>query len=985
MKLARTLAVILAIALFAGAQAPQKRAPRKKSAATKAQRAPEPSPTAGKQAIPLSTSKTLYAPVPGSPQRTNSFPANVAVSPDRRYAALLNQGWTTRESGFHLSIAILDLQTNQLTDFPDSRFGHREKQSYFFGLAWSPRGDLLYVSVGSLPDPTGSKPGNIGGGIAVYRFANGTVTPERFMKIAPQPLAAGKRRPTAFRTAPQGFTPFYPAHLAVVPGASGERLLVADNYGDAALLIDAQSGNIVTRFDLSAHNWVPAEFPLGVAVSRDGRRGWVSLWNTSRVVELDLADGKVTRQVELLGRKLPTEAGSHPSALLLSRDEKLLYVALANADTVAVVDTATLKPVRGLSTMLPLQDPHYGGVYPVALALNDDNTRLYVADAAADAVAVFNVANVGAPSAPPKSAARSRRTTPVEAPTDDLSPLAPAKRMRPLGFIPTEWYPCALAVVGNDLIVATAKGRGTGPNNAQWNLREGTVTPAHIYPYIYALLAGSVARVDLREAAQKLASLTREVQESNLMVGSPASWIGRKPPIRHVLYVIRENRTYDQILGDMKEGNGDAALVMYGEDVTPNAHKLARQFGLLDNFYVSSEVSGDGHVWSTAAIASDYTEATVPINYRNSDRTYDYEGSVLNEVPLEQGIPDVNEPGTGYIWTNVARNRLTYRIYGEYVASKWCSGEERIERTTDMPEQPGECGQKTVAKGEPLPANVGDPKGGPSPWPWAVQLFGPGTATKPEIRGHYDPNYPGFNTSYPDQLRVDQFLNEFANFVHAKQEGRKQQELPAFVILRLPNDHTAGTRPNEPRPAASVADNDIALGRVVEAISHSPYWDDTAIFILEDDAQNGADHVDAHRSPALIVSKYSPRAENAGVYVDHHFYTTVNLIRTMEAVLGLPPMNNNDARAALMAPLFTGPGDQAPYTTDYRNRDNGLIYQFNPPNAPGAQRSLEMDFSRPDGVDADELNAILWREAKGEGVPVPVPRHTVIPVRPGKD
>jgi hypothetical protein len=248
-------------------------------------------------------------------------------------------------------------------------------------------------------------------------------------------------------------------------------------------------------------------------------------------------------------------------------------------------------------------------------------------------------------------------------------------------------------------------------------------------------------------------------------------------------------------------------------------------------------------------------------------------------------------------------------------------------------------------------------------------------ATKPELENHFDPHFPDFELKYPDQLRADEFLNEFDEFVRAR-KGNHGTELPQFVILRLPDDHTAGTRPGSPQPLASVADNDLAVGRVVEAISHSPYWDDTAIFILEDDAQDGPDHVDAHRSIAFVISKYSPGSPDNPA-VDHHFYTTVSMIRTMESLLGLPPMNNNDAWAPVMAPLFAGAGSQQGYTADYRNRENGLIYRVNPPHAPGAKASAAMDFSHADAADAATLNAILWKDRKGDQ-PMPAPRHKVI-------
>jgi hypothetical protein len=245
-----------------------------------------------------------------------------------------------------------------------------------------------------------------------------------------------------------------------------------------------------------------------------------------------------------------------------------------------------------------------------------------------------------------------------------------------------------------------------------------------------------------------------------------------------------------------------------------------------------------------------------------------------------------------------------------------------------------------------------------------------------ELRDHTDLKYVPFNVEYPDQLRADEFLREFDGFVRARGQGR-ERELPQFIVMHLPNDHTGGTRPGRPTPSASVADNDLALGRIVEAVSHSPYWEDTAIFVLEDDAQDGADHVDAHRSVALVISKYSPGSA-AHPLLDHDFHTTVSVVRTMETLLGLPAMNLNDGYAPVMAREFSGPGDQPPYVADTRNRDNGLLYHTNSPKAPGAKKSAGMDFSRPDAADARRLNAILWHDRKGS-TPMPASRHSVIP------
>jgi hypothetical protein len=257
-----------------------------------------------------------------------------------------------------------------------------------------------------------------------------------------------------------------------------------------------------------------------------------------------------------------------------------------------------------------------------------------------------------------------------------------------------------------------------------------------------------------------------------------------------------------------------------------------------------------------------------------------------------------------------------------------------------------------------LPANVGNPRGGPSPWPWAVPRLKSARPTKEAQRDHIDPLYPDFAIDYPDQLRADEFLREFDEFVRARGADKG---LPQFIQLYLPNDHTGGTRVGRPAPRASVADNDLAVGRVVEAVSHSPYWDDTAIFVVEDDAQDGPDHIDAHRSIALVISKYSPRSETP--FVDHHFYTTVGMVHTMEHLLGLPPMNLFDSHAPLIA-LFAGPGTQPPYQADDKNLRSGLLYQMNQKKNPGAKESSLMDFSRPDAADARKLNAILWRDAR---------------------
>jgi DNA-binding beta-propeller fold protein YncE len=903
------------------------------------------------RSLNLPSSKALYVPAPGRPQPTNSFPTADALSPNGRYLAILNNGYGTEQSDFQQSIAILDLSTHKVTDFPDARLGQRAGQTYYLGLAFSHDGAKLYASMSSLTDPLGKKPNDTGNGVAVYSFQEGRLTPERFIKVPLAPLARGKKSLIDSKALPKGMAVPYPAGLAALPGTGGEKLLVAENMADDAIVLDAESGKVLQRFPLNTAAVVPAAFPYGVAATSDGKTGFCSLWNASAIAELDLETGKVVRRISLLEPKSPVAPGSHPTAMLLSPDQKYLYVTLTNSDRVAVIDVEKGELAGLLSTELPEQQ--YGGSYPDALAQSADGKRLFVANASADAVAVFDMSEM------------------------EARPLSVSEPRKAIGFIPTEWYPTALATDGSELMIVTGKGKGSGPNGGP--LVKARPRGSRTYPYIVALLHGSVAVVGLSDVETRLAELTHEVELSNLMQAKSKEKVlfnGGKIPIHHVIYIIKENRTYDQIFGDLKPGNGQPSLCMYGEEITPNQHALARQFGVIDNFYCSGEVSGDGHVWSTAAITSDYNERTWQIGYRGGERTYDFEGEVLGHNPLAENIPDIDDPGTGYIWANVARNGLTHRNYGEFVTTHWCdqgSTGASPKAGTPLASQ-GACRQKTVLLGQTLPSNVGDPRGSASPWPWPVPMIAFDEATKPELQGHFDPKFADFRLDYPDQLRADEFLNEFKGFVEARQAGHGET-LPQFVILRLPNDHTAGTAAGMPTPSASVADNDLAVGRVVDAVSHSPYWDDTAIFILEDDAQAGPDHVDAHRSTMLVVSKYS-QGSAGQPFVDHDFYTTVSTIHTMEAVLGLPPMNNNDAQAPVMAPEFSGPGNQLAFTADYRNQKNGLIYQKNTPKAQGARASAKMDFVHADQANAAELNRILWRERKGN-IPMPKPRHVV--------
>jgi DNA-binding beta-propeller fold protein YncE len=991
-----------------------------------------------KAVVNLPSSKQLGA-VPGDPQRLNSEPISIAVSPDGRYVVTVNAGYGTYESKYDQSLAVMDTQTGKVTDFPDERTSLRSKETLYSGLAFSADGRHVYASMASLTAPTGDEKGNVGNGIAVYGFSDGRITPERFIAIGLQRLA-GNRRTALVKGAAFGAggatsdwgVPF-PSAIAVIgsnpvvgektaepfdklragygaPGSgAGELLLVADNLSDDVLLMDAQTGAVVTRFDLSESDAVPGTYPVALAVAKDGERAFVALWNASEVVELDLMSGKVGRKIPLFKPVDPVAPGTHPCAMAMSPDGKTLYVALANRDAVAAVDVEknAFRSKGYFDTRLPGQS--YFGAEPDALALSGDGSRLYVANMGSDAVAVIETKKLTAGA-------------------------AKLGLVEPVGFIPTEWMPMSLAVVdpthgdkatmngaprGERLYVATDKGRGSGPNNFAQRVVPGLATSRQRdFTYIGTLLYGSLAAVDVADVDLKKA--TAEVMESNRMkaaeeriafagsvraeADSTASLRNDKQdggsekqqggndqrggngsngagPIKHVIYIIKENRTYDQLFGDLKQdgrpvGNGDPSLTMYGESVTPNQHALALQFGVLDNFYDSAEVSGDGHVWSNAAIGTDYLEKTWQQDYRNSQRTYDYEGMVADGYPIQQRIPDVAEPASGYVWGNAEAHGKTHTNFGEYISSTFCDAKKTANPQQGPMLEGASCRRAAIEPGAEIPAEWG---GGVNKWPWAIPLLASNVATKPELVGHFAEESPDFNLRVPDQIRMNVFLRHFAGWVEDRKAGK--DTMPNYITLRLPNDHTAGTTTGGPTPKSSVADNDLAIGRLVDAISHSAYWDDTAVFILEDDAQNGADHVDAHRSMALVISKYAPRAASGAAFVDSRFYSTVSVVRTMEMLLGLPPMNNNDALASLIGSEFTGPGDQAPFTANSVNQDNRLIYTANARTAVGAKESAKMDFTHADRAPVEKLNVILWKDAMGDA---PVPAQLLQKVKKAK-
>ena len=494
-----------------------------------------------RRTIHLPTSKQLVEPVPGAPQKLNSLPMTVALSPDGRYLAVVNAGFGTFASQYQQSIAVLDIKTGKVTDFPEPRTASGLPQTLYSGLAFGKDGAHLYAVFDSLTAPLGEGKDQTGNAVAVYSFRDGKLKPERLLPVPLQHLAAGKVQNPIGAAQPAGTAIPSPAGIAVRKGPAGtDELLVADNLSDDALLLDGMTGKVLRRFDLSQGSVVPSTYPVAVTVNRSGSRAFVALWNGSGVAELDLANGKVLQKLELLPPPEATSPSSHPAAFAWSPDEKTLYVALANRDAVAAVQVGSdaLKLAALYDTRLPGQS--YFGAMPDAVAVSADGKQMFAANTGSNAVAVFH--------------------------------LGGRQASKPVGFVPTEWYPTALAVAGNTLYVATGKGAGTGPNNMPQPRLPGMKRGTGSSTYIATLLQGSLAAIDLSKIESRREQLTETVVATNMMKAAQASMTfrGGADPIRHVIYIIKENRTYDQILGDLGVGNGAPGLTMFGEQITPN-------------------------------------------------------------------------------------------------------------------------------------------------------------------------------------------------------------------------------------------------------------------------------------------------------------------------------------------------------------------------------------------------------------------------------
>jgi DNA-binding beta-propeller fold protein YncE len=629
----------------------------------------------------------------------------------------------------------------------------------------------------------------------------------------------------------------YPAGIAA--SKQGNLLYVAENVGDTLAVVDPVSSKVVQRFPTD-------HYPYAVEVVGEGDV-YVSAWGGETVsIFRARSDGKLSYHGRL-------RVGPRPSALISNTSGTRLYVALAGVDQIAVVDTRAKKVLRYLHDEAP-GAPSEGST-PNALSLSPDGAKLYVAEADNNAIAVF-----------------------------DVSETKPAPRVQqPVGRIPTDWYPTAVLETDHRLLILTGKGHGSHANPDGPIPGEGIKRPLG---YDLGQLNGTLRIIPSQINQTKLAEYSRRVAQANGW--DHARTARHYPPFKHVLYIIKENRTYDQVFGDLKEGDGDPSLVFFGQDNTPNHHALALRFGLFDRFFTNAEVSSQGHIWSTAAYVTDYGEKTIPSLY--SDRRGNVDGE------------DVDEPIGGFLWTLATKKGIWFRDYGEMV-------------------------------------------NGPEGWP----------VTQRGVVPDVCPTYSPFNLGITDQKRADAWIDELHEFVD-------KGEMPALEVMHLPSDHTAGGHAGFRSPRAYVADNDLALGRIIEALTKTPFWRDTVVFVLEDDSQAGPDHVDSHRSPFLAISAYN----HSGTI--HRFANTTDVVAAIEDILGLGHLSKYDYFSRPLTDIFSDKPDLSPYQALTPKTD---LNEMNPAQGPAARLSRNLDFSAADRVNDQLFNRILWMMMK-PGTPEPV-------------
>ena len=786
------------------------------------------------------------------------FPANIALEPRGHFAAVLHCG-----NGQH-EITVLELPGGRLI----SRTALDES---FYGITFAPDGSRIFCS---------------GAGkelVHAFAFQDGYLSNHQELRL----------HDVKERGIPCGIACSADGQTLYVANVWGHSLSIVDTTKRTASTLplstngpaspprelppaaDEDEAAITKRAEALLDQTHPEDpFPYGCALDEKRQRLYVSLWAQAAVAVIDTASPRV------LTRWAVEE---HPNEILLSKSGQRLFVANANRNTVTVLDTETGRTVETL--VAELRPGAHPGSTPNSLALSPDERLLFVANANINAVAVFDLSEPG--------------------------------QSRSLGFIPVGWYPTSVRVTKDGKHLVVANGKGLISKSNRLGPRPGQSAPATVREYIASLMEGTVSIITLASGEKFIEQMRtntaavfrclpvpeRQTVTAGLASNPIPNRIGAPSPIRYCLYIIKENRTYDQVLGDLPQGNGDPSLCLFPAPITPNHHRLAAEFVLLDNFYVEGEVSADGHEWTMGAYATDFVEKIWPLSYgHNRHKKFPY--------PAE-GNFEIARPAGGYLWDRAREARVSYRSYGEFVRNGKTSNDVAVARVA-------------------------------------------------ALKGHIDPLYRSFDTDYPDVLRAQRFISELKRF---EQEG----EMPRLQILRLPNDHTSGTTTNKFTPTAAVADNDLALGQVVEAVSHSKFWAQTAIFVVEDDAQNGPDHVDAHRTVAFVISPWTKRR-----FVDSTMYSTASMLRSMELILGLKPMSQFDAAAMPMYYSFTSKPDLTPYRASPANVD---LNQRNTLAAWGTELSRQMDFTKEDAADDLQLNEVIWRSVRGADHPMPAPRR----------
>jgi len=788
----------------------------------------------------------------GAQVALGDFPVGLAVNPRGELAAVLHAGHAQHE------VRIVDLAAGSVV-------AAAPLHEAFCGVAFSADGGTLVCS------------GASDGVLHVFALSGGALTARPDIPVAGKEdrgVVAGFALARDLGSAVVAFA--YDSRVARVDLATGARRWTAQLGPMAPAGARPRKGPANAEDILAGHRLVADADPLNIVWDERSARVYASLWGESSVAVIDSQDGR------LLAR-WPT--GLHPNEMVLSPDGRL-FVANGGLNTVTVLDARDGRATEVLSSALSPGD--LPGSTPDSLALSPDAGTLYVANAYANSVAVFDVRVRG--------------------------------EGRPLGFIPTGWFPTSVRMTpdGRRLLVVSARGLAPRPSGGR----------GEPWSRIDELYRGSLGLIDLPGGdgyARALGEWTRLAQRCRpapAAAAAPGGPIPARPgdptPIRYVVYIIKENRTYDQVFGDLPRGNGDPSICLFPERVTPNLHAIARQFVLLDNFYANAEVSAGGHEWSMAGYSSEFVEKSWPVYYGREDAG--------THVPYpSEGHYAAAVPALGYLWDRAAAAGVSYRSYGEFTVN---------------PDKPG----------------------------------GPVESNLPALKGHVDPAYRGWDIHFRDRDRASEFISELRRYGAAG-------DMPRLQIVRLPQDHTSGAKLGEWSPEAMVADNDLAVGRIVEALSQSGFWARTAVFIVEDDAQNGPDHVDAHRTEALVAGPFVRRAA-----VDSTPYTTCSMLRTIELILGLAPMSQFDAAAAPMRASFRAEPDPSPF----RALPAGVDLEMrNVRNGASARTSARFDLTRADAVDEQAFNRVLWATVRGEDAPMPAPVHAAfvrrIPARGDDD